>query len=119
MNCKFCEVEIDPNHKFCTMCGNRIPEGEEEELLVKYFKNGYTYEEIRNLLTLDGYDLSVRTLKGKYKRLGLSRKYSQNPNVLRNTLTVEIDGPCSQMGYRLLWHHLCLLVESLLRVIQL
>ena len=53
--------------------------------------------------------ICLRTLKKRFKCLGLSRKYSytnENVRKVESTVLSEIQGSSSDMGYRSVWHHL-------------
>ena len=106
MNCVFCKSEIEEEDEICRNCKNKKQKTIEEQQIMKYFKDGHTYEEMCKLLNMEGYKMSIRTLKRRCKKIGLTRKNSQSRDEVREAITKEIDGPCSQMGYRTMWHHL-------------
>ena len=106
MNCIYCGVDLNPN-VYCWNCGNKLPNCLEDELVGKHFKDGYSYKEILQILASHQIQISMRTLKRRIKRLGLSRRKTDfDRNALRAAISLECQGPCSLMGYRGLWHQL-------------
>ena len=45
-----------------------------EKLILSHFLDGYNYNEILSFLALNGFELSLSTLKRKFKSLGLKRR---------------------------------------------
>lgn len=107
MMCTNCGKEN--NSKFCTFCGVKTVENNLETLLVTYFKKGFTYKEILDLL-LNRHDLniSLRTLKTKLKKLNLQRnkKSFSQLNDAFEIVSKEIASTSSSIGYRTMWHSL-------------
>ena len=65
----------------CAVCGvcvsMTLDEASEEDLIRDYFRNGHSYEVIRDFLeTKHGMVMSLKTLKRRLKQLNLSRRAS-------------------------------------------
>jgi len=93
---------------FCGNCGARFPTSGKESLIMDYFRKGFKYTEIVDLLFVKrGIKLSLRTLKSNLKLYGLKRK-NLNFDVERvvKKLQEEVTGSSSNFGYRTMWQHL-------------
>ena len=54
-------------------------------------------------------EISLRTLKKRLRKLGLTRRNNTNPEAIREMVTIlreEMEGPASHVGYRYSWHQL-------------
>ena len=73
VTCEFCKGTVFLNDNYCSFCGKPI---DKEELLLKYyFRQGYEYNVIILFLSkFHGIEMSLRTLKNRYKSLGLRRR---------------------------------------------
>ena len=73
----------------------------------EYFHLGYPYLTTVDLLKKDGMSISLRTLKRKLSKLGLSRR-GQNIDEDATTALIqqEIGGAGRLAGYRSIWHAL-------------
>ena len=73
----------------------------------EYFHLGYPYLAIVDLLKKDGMSISLRTLKRKLSKLGLSRR-GQNidEDAITTLIRQEIQGAGRLAGYRSIWHAL-------------
>lgn len=109
MNCVNCNAELEGGDRFCSVCGGRVDNGDEEmELIEQYFHRGFEYQTILSFLQkYHGISMSLSTLKSRLKQQGLKRV---NPNydiqVVRETIRKELDGPGCSGGYRAMWHAL-------------
>lgn len=103
--CKHSKVEGDNN---CGNCGARFTTSETEWIITDYFRKGFTYNEILDLLAVNhNLKMSLRTLKSYLNQYGLKRKnLNGNLDLVRNTLKEEIKGSSSQFGYRTMGQHL-------------
>ena len=123
MFCPFCGEILLALFQFYPFCGNKLPNaanrpeqdvepvflGHEiscEELITRYFRQGFVYEKILLFLSnYHGIHMSLRTLKAKLKSLGLQRRSNAaDMDVLRDRIQRELDGPGNSAGYRSVWH---------------
>lgn len=81
---------------------------DEKELICKYFKRGFKYEEIRMLLEKHhAIRMSIETLKRRLKDYGLKRRNADfDVEVVRQKIRILLDGPDCMGGYRHVWHTL-------------
>ena len=80
-----------------------------EELITEYFQKGYTYLEICKFLEQrHGKKISLRTLKNRLKKIGLSRRPHNDEDVMSviNAVSEHIELNGSTHGYRHIWHKL-------------
>ena len=71
--CEVCTATVTLYSKFCATCGAK--RDEETQALKYYFNEGYEYEVILCfLLKYHGIEMSLRTLKERFKSLGLRRR---------------------------------------------
>ena len=106
LTCEFCFETISPSDNFCFFCGKAL---NKEELLIKYyFKKGYEYDVIILFLSkFHGIEMSLRTLKNRYKCLGLRRRSAHfDETEVRARIQQELDGSGCLSGYRSVWHTL-------------
>ena len=125
MFCAFCGEIFEALSQFCPFCGNELPNAANrpeqdvepvflsietlcEELITRYFRQGFVYEKILFFLSnYHGIHMSLRTLKAKLKSLGLQRRSNAvGMDVLRDRIQQELDGPGNSAGYRSVWHTL-------------
>ena len=77
LSCDFCKETVFLNDNFCSICGKRL---NKEELLLKYyFRQGYEYPDEYEVILFflskfHGIEMSLRTLKSRYRSLGLRRR---------------------------------------------
>ncbi|XP_057183101.1 uncharacterized protein LOC130549790 isoform X2 [Triplophysa rosa] len=111
MFCPFCGNELGNAIAFCGSCGSNVQilsehespiEVSEEDLLLKYFRDGHTYSVILDILaSKHNLKYSLRTLKKKLNRLSLHRRKSYTPlDIVQAAITKELDGPGQHYGYR-------------------
>lgn len=78
-----------------------------EEIIVKYFSEGYTYDEIRQILSKNGFILSYRHLQRLISDLGLKRKnLVESLPEITAAIVVELQGSGSCLGYKSMWQRL-------------
>lgn len=111
MKCLSCASEFSQANNYCNRCGTRLAKSEFEFIVMSYLRKGYTYEEIRLCLNKDyGINICLRTLKKKLKELNLCKRAMYKDRIIlnrvRTTISMEIQGTASLMGYRSMWHHL-------------
>ena len=91
-------------------CINKDENLEEHELITRYFKQGYTNEEIIEFLKLHNITISLATLKRRLQKLKLSRRKQGeallNDDELRKAIEEELAGSGCFVGYRKLWARL-------------
>ena len=77
-------------------------------MLKYYFRQGYEYDVIIVFLSkFHGIEMSLRTLKNRYKSLGLRRRgVDFDETEIRTRIQQELDGPGCLSGYRSVWHTL-------------
>ena len=93
LKCESCQATVSFNHNFCSSCGTSL---NIEELALKYyFRQGYQYDVILMFLSkFHGIEMSLRTLKNRFRSLGLQRKAAEFDEVeVRQRMQQEIDGP--------------------------
>ena len=82
----------------------------EHELITRYFKQGYTNEEIIKFLKLHNITISLATLKRRLQTLKLSRRKKAadriNDDELRKAVEIELSGSGCFVGYRRMWARL-------------
>ena len=106
VTCEFCKGTVFLNDNYCSFCGKPI---DKEELVLKYyFRQGYEYDVIILFLSkFHGIEMSLRTLKNRYKSLGLRRRgVDFDETEIRTRIQQELDGPGCLSGYRSVWHTL-------------
>ena len=106
LKCEVCTATVMLYHKFCATCGAEL---DEETLALKYFNEGCEYEVILCfLLKYHGIEMSLRTLKDRFKSLGLQRRklLDSNDQDVRVRIQEELHGPGCLSGYRSMWHTL-------------
>ena len=106
LRCETCQSNVGLDDKFCSRCGEELPT---EVLQLKYyFAQGYEYSVILEFLSrYHGVTMSLRTLKNRFKVLGLARKSAEyDEDLVRARIQREIDGPGCMAGYRSMWHAL-------------
>ena len=107
LKCEVCTATLSLYNKFCATCGVEL---DEETLALKhYFNEGYEYEVILCfLLKYYGIEMSLRTLKERFKSLGLRRRnlMDSNNQDVRARIQEELDGPGCLLGYRSMWYTL-------------
>ena len=62
--------------------------------------------------------MSLRTLKKRLRKLGLTQDSNSNPEVMQKMITIlsnEMDGQAANVGYRYSWHRLELQGINVLR----
>ncbi|XP_019634936.1 PREDICTED: uncharacterized protein LOC109477911 isoform X2 [Branchiostoma belcheri] len=76
-----------------------------DELLEDYWRRGYQYAEISELLSrFHNIDLNVRQIKYRFRKLGLSRYGGADPDeAVRAAIRRELQGPNKHSGYRRMW----------------
>ena len=83
---------------------------EEHELITRYFKQGYTNDEIIEFLKLHNITISLATLKRRLQTLKLSRRKKDadriNDDELRKAVEIELSGSGCFVGYRRMWARL-------------
>lgn len=107
MKCHNCHK--DASTKYCPNCGVKIPSDKIDEWLILYFRKGFLYKEILDLLeSQHGIKLSMRTLKTKLKNLQLRRKKHKVSDYLRavEVISDKMSSCSSSIGYRTIWHDL-------------
>ena len=80
-----------------------------EDLVVKYFREGFSYKEIISLLSsCHDVNFSIRTLHRILKRYNLMRK-NRDVNIYQvlNSIAAELRTSNSQLGYRAMHQKLC------------
>ena len=111
MFCEDCGYNLDDNDIFCGQCGvnlnpQNLTEEEvinhcEEELIKKYFRDGYPYNTIIAFLEeRHGIDISLRTLKRRLSKFNLKKNQNINNSALKVIIAREIEGSASNVGYR-------------------
>jgi len=106
VTCEFCKGTVFLSDNYCSFCGKPI---DKEELVLKYyFRQGYEYDVIILFLSkFHGIEMSLRTLKNRYKSLGLRRRgVDFDETEIRTRIQQELDGPGCLSGYRSVWHTL-------------
>ncbi|KAL3984517.1 hypothetical protein ACER0C_016142 [Sarotherodon galilaeus] len=126
MFCPYCGHNVGEVVKFCGSCGKHIEflafvdngsiqeNISIEDLIQKYFRDGYSYNEILDILaSKHKQKISLTTLKCKLRSLSLSRKKHYSAQALiRAAIIEELKGPGQHYGYRSMWqtlrqkHHL-------------
>ena len=107
LKCEVCTATVTLYSKFCATCGAKLDE--ETQALKYYFNEGYEYEVILCfLLKYHKIEMSLRTLKERFKSLGLRRRklLDSNNQDVRARIQEELDGPGCLSGYRNVWHTL-------------
>ncbi len=121
MFCSACGVACARNANYCHLCGTStntlscvgcgLQTGTNTcdrcKKIQEYFHLGYPYLAIVDLLKKDGMSISLRTLKRKLSKLGLSRR-GQNidEDAITTLIRQEIQGAGRLAGYRSIWHAL-------------
>ena len=78
-----------------------------EELIRKYFNEGYKYWEIRQFLKKNDIDIYIRQLKRILRKMGLSRKYIiEDLEEAVIVILEELQGSGNCLGYKSLWRRL-------------
>ena len=107
LKCEVCLAAATIYNKFCSTCGTEL---DEETLAMKYYFNeGYDYEVILCfLLKYHSIEMSLRTLKDRFKSLGLRRRnlLDSNDQDVRTRIQREFDGRGCLSGYRSMWQTL-------------
>ncbi|XP_019641347.1 PREDICTED: uncharacterized protein LOC109482903 [Branchiostoma belcheri] len=87
-----------------------------DELLEYYWRRGYQYAEISQLLLrVHNINLNVRQIKYRFKKLGLLRYGGADPDdAVRRAIQEELQGPNKHYGYRRM--HRCLVRDHGLNV---
>ena len=107
MQCINCQVNVSTI--YCTNCGAKVAATSFELEVTKYFRKGFTYTEIINLLERQhDVKISMRTLKKKLKSFGLKRKNHSITHLSRaiDIVTQQVSTLGSSVGYRTIWHNL-------------
>lgn len=79
----------------------------EEDLIRKYFHDGYIDDEILDFLaTTHNVKMSLRTLKSKLNSCSLSRQKYYSPLVVRVAIQEELKGPGQHYGCHMMWQTL-------------
>ena len=93
-------------HNFCSICGTAL--NGEEMALKFYFRQGYEYDVILLFLSkFHGIEMSLGTLKHRFRSLGLRRKVTEfNKGEVRQRIQQEVDGSGCLSGYRSMWYTL-------------
>ena len=80
----------------------------EEDLIRKYFHDGYSNDEILDFLaTTHSVKMSLRTLKSKLNSFSLSRQKNYSPlATVRIAIQEMLKGPGQHYGYRMMWQTL-------------
>ena len=79
-----------------------------EEILTSYFYAGFTYTEILEFLNVyHGHQISLSTLKRRFKALGLHRRplvpWRATVEEVNNAVQKELDAGGANFGYRRIW----------------
>ena len=120
MYCCGCGQLLNPSTFFCHSCGKQVLNlnsnflpltagSTEKEIISHYFHHNFTYNAIIIFLVkYHDIQLSIRTLKRKFRSYGLRRRGnpSTSENIVKGIITNEIKGPSSMMGYRSMWNML-------------
>ena len=73
LKCEVCTATVTLYTKFCATCGAKLDE--ETQVLKYYFNEGHEYEVILCfLLKYHKIEMNLRTLKERFKSLGLRRR---------------------------------------------
>ena len=100
-NCVYCNHLLSPESIFCGKCGNKIPVNREERLIARYFKEGYPYQIIIQLLSSrDNIQMSERTLKRRLMALRLKRSAGGREVCAAAAIMQELQGPGALIGIR-------------------
>ena len=103
-SCKTTAVKTSDN--FCSNCGSKQP-SDEERCIICYFHQAFSHVTIvKFLAAYHNLEISLRALKKRLRKLGLTRRNNTNPDAIREMVTIlsqETKGP---VGYRYLWHQL-------------
>ena len=95
---------------FLPLClsGSASDSPTEEDLIRKYFHDGYSYDEILDFLaTTHNVKISLRSLMSKLKSYSLSRQKHFSPlTSIRAAIQEELKGPGQHYGYRSMWQTL-------------
>lgn len=75
-----------------------------EEIIKSYFQQGYSYEEIRDVLIAKGFPIPLRHLQRNIKAIGLKRKQiEEDLSEILSAVLKELEGSGSCIGYKTLW----------------
>ena len=79
-----------------------------EEILSSYFYAGFTYTEILEFLNVyHGHQISLCTLKRRFKALGLHRRplvpWRATVEEVNTAVQKELDAGVAKLGYRRIW----------------
>ena len=86
---------------------NGVLQDDQLELILSYFKQGYSNLEFLEFLKLHGITISISTLKRRLRTLGLSRHPANIPlDELKGIIERELGGSGCFMGYRKIWARL-------------
>ena len=100
---------VKTTNNFCLNCGSKQPSNE-KSCIIYYFHQGFSYFTIVNFLAAyHNLKISLRTLKKRLRKLGLTRRNNINPEAIRDIMTIlsqEMEGPVAHVGFRCSWHQL-------------
>ena len=77
----------------------------EQEIIEKYFNDGYDYNMINTILAKrHRINMSLRTLKRRLQVYGLKRNQNVSNEALKEIMRREVQGSSSRLGYRVTWN---------------
>lgn len=80
---------------------------DQENIIRTYFRQGYTYINIKNILEKHGISLSTRHIQRIITNLGLKRKnINEDLDQIIFTICAELEGSGSCLGYKAMWSRL-------------
>ena len=102
---------------FCEECGTSLfprnltetellsQNNNEQEIIEKYFNDGYDYNMINTILAKrHRINMSLRTLKRRLQVYGLKRNQNVSNEALKEIMRREVQGSSSRLGYRGMWN---------------
>ena len=109
MKCLYCHsIVSDTTGNYCGNCGKKISKDETEFIIANYFRRGFKYTEIVEMLLVNhSIKMSLRTLKSKLKDYELLRRKAVSEDTfdqLTEFIQEKLEDTGSQFGYRSIWH---------------
>ena len=104
--CISCNFTISVDSKFCAFWG--VPIDSLDSLVTQYFKKGFQYESIVQLLAKFNFiNISLRTLKSKFRDLNLKRRsVNVDFDLIGLRIRALLAGPSCMGRYRAIGHTL-------------
>ena len=112
--CHQCRFMLKFSYQYCPQCGsecisdNTNDECDERAIITRYFRKGFEYERIVELLGKEHQiAMSIKTLKNRLREYNLKRRdLIWDEAHVRQEIAEVLNGPGCMGGYRSVWHTL-------------